>query len=137
MTSRHILIVEDEEKIAGLLCDYLKEAGFRTSTQNNGDRVIAQIKKDPSDLILLDIMLPGKNGMEICREIRQFSNIPNRVFSRSELINRVQGYDFEGYDRTIDSHIKNLHKKIAQKLPGQEIISTVYGIGYKFSASTD
>jgi two-component system response regulator BaeR len=229
MTSRHILIVEDEEKIASLLCDYLKEAGFRTSTQNNGDRVIAQIKKDPSDLILLDIMLPGKNGMELCREIRQFSNIPiimitarveeidrllglelgaddyickpfsprevvarvkaifrrlhaepkthnlvvgsislddkthqvmidkqvlnltpnefgllkimmsqpHRVFSRNELINRVQGYDFEGYGRTIDSHIKNLRKKIAQKLPGQEIISTVYGIGYKFTASTD
>jgi two-component system response regulator BaeR len=229
MTSRHILIVEDEEKIARLLCDYLKEAGFRTSTQNNGDRVIAQIKKDPSDLILLDIMLPGKNGMELCREIRQFSNIPiimitarveeidrllglelgaddyickpfsprevvarvkaifrrlhaeprthnlvigsislddkthqvmidkevlnltpnefgllkimmrqpNRVFSRSELINRVQGYGFEGYDRTIDSHIKNLRKKIAQKLPCQEIITTVYGIGYKFSASSD
>jgi len=229
MTSRHILIVEDEEKIARLLCDYLKEAGFRTSTQNNGDRVIAQIKKDPSDLILLDIMLPGKNGMELCREIRQFSNIPiimitarveeidrllglelgaddyickpfsprevvarvkaifrrlqaeppthnlvigsislddkthqvmidkqvlnltpnefgllkimmsqpNRVFSRNELINQVQGYDFEGYDRTIDSHIKNLRKKIAQKLPDQEIISTVYGVGYKFRASSD
>ncbi len=137
MTSRHILIVEDEEKIASLLCDYLKEAGFRTSTQNNGDRVIAQIKKDPSDLILLDIMLPGKNGIELCQEIRQFSNIPNRVFSRSELINQVQGYDFEGYDRTIDSHIKNLRKKIDQKPPGQEIISTVYGIGYKFTASTD
>ena len=121
MTSRHILIVEDEEKIASLLCDYLKEAGFRTSTQNNGDRVIAQIKKDPSDLILLDIMMRR----------------PNRVFSRSELINRVQGYEFEGYDRTIDSHIKNLRKKIARKLPGQEIITTVYGVGYKFSASSD
>ena len=229
MTSRHILIVEDEEKIASLLCDYLKAAGFRTSTQNNGDRVIAQINKDPSDLILLDIMLPGKNGMELCREIRQFSTIPiimitarveeidrllglelgaddyickpfsprevvarvkaifrrlhakplthnlvigsisledkthqvmidkqvlnltpnefgllkimmsqpNRVFSRSELINRVQGYDFEGYDRTIDTHIKNLRKKIAQKLPDQEVISTVYGVGYKFNASSD
>jgi two-component system response regulator BaeR len=229
MASKHILIVEDEMKIASLLCDYLKAAGFRTSTQNHGDRVIAQIKKEPSDLILLDIMLPGKNGMELCREIRQFSSIPiimitarieeidrllglelgaddyickpfsprevvarvkavfrrvhaeprsnhlvvgsillddkahrvmidkqelsltpnefgllkimmsqpDRVFSRSELINRVQGYDFEGYDRTIDTHIKNLRKKIAQKLPGQEIISTVYGVGYKFTASSD
>jgi two-component system, OmpR family, response regulator BaeR len=229
MTSRHILIVEDEQKIASLLGDYLKEAGFRTSTQSNGDRVIAQIKKDPSDLILLDIMLPGKNGIELCREIRQFSNIPiimitarveeidrllglelgaddyickpfsprevvarvkaifrrlhaepqthnlvvgsislddkthqvmidkqllnltpnefgllkilmshpNRVFSRNELISRIQGYDFEGYDRTIDSHIKNLRKKIAERLPGQEIIRTVYGVGYKFIASAD
>lgn len=226
MTSRHILVVEDEAKIASLLCDYLKEAGFKTATQGNGNHVIAQIKKDPPDLILLDIMLPGKDGMELCREIRQFSSVPiimltarveeidrllglelgaddyickpfsprevvarvkavfrrvhtqpqmnnlvvgsisldneshqvtigkqvlnltpnefgllkimmgrpNRVFTRSELINRVQGYDFEGYDRTIDTHIKNLRKKIAQKLPDQEIISTVYGVGYKFNA---
>jgi two-component system response regulator BaeR len=62
---------------------------------------------------------------------------PNRVFTRSELINRVQGYGFEGYDRTIDTHIKNLRKKIDRQLPGQEIISTVYGIGYKFSVSSD
>jgi two-component system response regulator BaeR len=229
MNSKLILVVEDEEKISSLLCDYLKAAGFRTSTQNNGDRVISHIKKDPPDLILLDVMLPGKDGMELCREIRQFSNVPilmitarveeidrllglelgaddyickpfsprevvarvravfrrvhaepredhlvvgsislndethqvmidkkvlnltpnefgllkimmsrpNRVFSRSELINRVQGYDFEGYDRTIDTHIKNLRKKIARRLPGQEIISTVYGIGYKFNTPAD
>ena len=62
---------------------------------------------------------------------------PGRVHSRFELINKVQGYDFEGYDRTIDTHIKNLRKKIAQKLPGQEIINTVYGIGYRFSAEPD
>jgi two-component system response regulator BaeR len=229
MISRHILVVEDEKKIADLLCDYLEEAGFRTSTQDNGNRVITQVKKDAPDLILLDVMLPGKDGMELCREIRQVSNIPiimitarveeidrllglelgaddyickpfsprevvarvktvfrrvhaepqtnnlvvgsislddeshqvmignqmlnltpnefgllkimmsrpNRVFTRSELINRVQGYGFEGYDRTIDTHIKNLRKKIDRQLPGQEIISTVYGIGYKFSVSSD
>jgi two-component system response regulator BaeR len=61
--------------------------------------------------------------------------MPNRVFSRSELINRVQGYDFEGYDRTIDTHIKNLRKKIAQMLPDRDVIHTVYGIGYKFTDS--
>ena len=58
---------------------------------------------------------------------------PGRVFSRDELLARVQGYDCEGYDRTIDSHIKNLRKKIAVHLPGQEVITTVYGIGYKLS----
>ncbi|MEE4264367.1 MAG: response regulator [Desulfobacteraceae bacterium] len=229
MTAKHILIVEDEKKIADLLCDYLKAAGFRTSAQNNGDRVISQVKKDPPNLILLDIMLPGKDGMQLCRAIRQFSNVPiimitarveeidrllglelgaddyickpfsprevvarvravfrrvdaepredhlvvgsislddethqvmidkkvlnltpnefgllkimmsrpNRVFSRNELISRVQGYDFEGYDRTIDTHIKNLRKKIARRLPNREIISTVYGVGYKFKAPLD
>lgn len=229
MTTRHILVVEDEEKIARLLCDYMEAAGFRASSQANGDRVVAQVKKDAPDLILLDIMLPGMDGMEVCREIRKFSNVPiimitarveeidrllglelgaddyickpfslrevvarvkavfrrvhaesragnlavgpvsldaethqvridkhilnltpnefgllkvlmvhpNRVFSRTELINRVQGYDFEGYDRTIDTHIKNLRKKIARRLPGREIISTVYGVGYKFNAPAD
>ena len=62
---------------------------------------------------------------------------PNRVFSRNELINKVQGYDFEGYDRTIDTHIKNLRKKIAETLPDHEIISTVYGVGYKFNVPAD
>ena len=229
MSAKHILVVEDEEKLTRLLCDYLKQAGFRTASQDNGDRVIAQVKKEPPDLILLDIMLPGKDGMALCREIRQFSNVPiimitarveeidrllglelgaddyickpfsprevvarvkaifrrvdaaprtsrmvvgsislddethqvmieqqvlnltpsefgllkvmmqqpDRVFSRSELINRVQGYDFEGYDRTIDTHIKNLRKKIVQILPGQEIISTVYGVGYRFNKPLD
>jgi len=173
----------------------------------------------------LDIMLPGKDGMEICREIRKFSTVPiimltakveeidrliglelgaddyickpfsprevvarvkavlrrampepvqeqlmagpiilnqlthhvsinsnelaltnsefelltvfmeqpERVFSRNDLISMVQGYDFEGYDRTIDSHIKNLRKKMDQQLPGQKMIQTVYGVGYKFT----
>jgi two-component system response regulator BaeR len=56
---------------------------------------------------------------------------PGRVFSRSELVSRVQGYDYEGYDRTVDSHIKNLRRKIAGLLPGREIICSVYGVGYK------
>lgn len=60
---------------------------------------------------------------------------PDRVFTRSELLDKVQGYQFEGYDRTIDTHIKNLRKKISEKLPGCEIIRTVYGVGYKVSLS--
>jgi len=59
---------------------------------------------------------------------------PNRIFSRNELIGVIQGYDFEGYDRTIDSHVKNLRKKIARHLPGREVISTIYGLGYRLNA---
>lgn len=62
---------------------------------------------------------------------------PNRVFTRGELLDLVQGYSFDGYERTIDSHIKNLRKKIAEKLPEQEIIHTVYGIGYKLGIVSD
>jgi two-component system response regulator BaeR len=226
MTHEHILIVEDEKKIAELLRDYLVGAGFEVSCHDRGGQVIKFVKKSPPALILLDIMLPDTDGKDICREIRKFSNIPiimitakaeevdrliglelgaddyickpfsprevvarvkavlrrisisgkvsnelvfgnlavdesahmasvgneildltpsefnllkvlmtrpDRVFTRSELMDKVQGYQFEGYDRTIDTHIKNLRKKIAEKLPGREIIRTVYGVGYKLS----
>jgi two-component system response regulator BaeR len=229
MEQEHILIVEDEPKIADLLRDYLQEAGFKVSCLDRGDPVVSIVKKEPPTLILLDIMLPGTDGKDVCREIRKFSNIPilmitakveeidrliglelgaddyickpfsprevvarvkavlrrvhsptpaprlvagpislddatrqvsvdgqvlhltpsefallrimmghpDRVFSRSELLDKVQGYQFEGYDRTIDSHIKNLRKKISEKLPGREVIHTVYGIGYKFSVEAE
>lgn len=226
MAHEHILVVEDEKKIAELLRDYLVGAGFEVSCHDRGGQVVKFVNKSPPALILLDIMLPDTDGKDICREIRKFSNIPimmitakseevdrliglelgaddyickpfsprevvarvkavlrrisisgkvpnelifgnlevdesahrasvgsevldltpsefnllkvlmtrpDRVFTRSELIDKVQGYQFEGYDRTIDTHIKNLRKKISEKLPDREIIRTVYGVGYKLS----
>ncbi|MCG8549330.1 MAG: response regulator transcription factor [Desulfobacterales bacterium] len=56
---------------------------------------------------------------------------PNRVFTRAQLIETVQGYNYDGYERTIDFHIKNLRKKIAEHLPGQKLIQASYGLGYK------
>ncbi|MDM8553291.1 response regulator [Desulfococcaceae bacterium HSG7] len=202
MATGHILIVKDEQEIADLFRDYLLNEGYTTSWLKNGNSVIPHIKKKPPTLILLDLMLPGTGGTEICREIRKFSNVPimmvtakveeidriigleigaddymckpfspkevvarkkavlrrffsqssgkilqvgairmnkdtykvtiddnkleltlneftifkvmlaqpERVFSRAQLINRVQGYDFDGYERTVDFHIKNLRK---------------------------
>lgn len=60
---------------------------------------------------------------------------PGRVYTRLELINRVQGYDFEGYERTIDTHIKNLRQKIEQEPKNPRFIQTVFGVGYKFEES--
>ncbi len=229
MHGRDILIVEDEIKIAGILQDYLIKAGYRVSFLDRGDTVVPYVKQHSPCLILLDIMIPGKDGMEVCRDVRRFSDVPiimvtarveeidrllglelgaddyickpfsprevvarvkavlrriyapqtektlvvgevsliqtthqvfvdghelkltpceysllktllghpNRIFSRNELINIVQGYDFDGYDRTIDSHIKNLRKKIARHAPGKEVISTIYGIGYKWTACAE
>ena len=57
---------------------------------------------------------------------------PGRVYSRFELINRVRGYEFEGYERTIDSHVKNLRRKIEAVRPGGSGIASVYGVGYRF-----
>jgi two-component system response regulator BaeR len=229
MAHESILIVEDERKLADLLRDYLSEAGYTVSWLDRGDRVVSRVKQDPPALILLDIMLPGMDGTEVCRDIRKFSQIPvlmitarveevdriiglelgaddyickpfsprevvarvkavlrraysepkttrlvvgpisldettrrvsvndealnltpsefgllkilmahpGRVFSRSELLDKVQGYQFEGYDRTIDTHIKNIRKKIAEKLPARDVIHTVYGIGYKFDIAAE
>ncbi len=227
--SRDILVVEDEIKIAEILKDYLVSAGYRVSRLDRGDLVFSHVKQNDPSLILLDVMIPGMNGWDVCRGIRQFSNVPiimitarveeidrllglelgaddyickpfsprevvarvnavlrrmysphaqktieaaglvmteetrqvlaggtelkltpceynllkmllshpDRIFSRNELINVVQGYDFEGYDRTIDSNVKNLRKKIAKYLPDKDIISTIYGVGYKLNSRPD
>lgn len=227
MADEHILIVEDESKIAELLKDYLRKAGFTVSCLTRGDEAVEKINRTAPALVLLDIMLPGADGITVCREVRKFSDIPiimvtakveeidrligleigaddyickpfsprevvarvkavlrragpgqsfrrlaagpivldkttrqvtidgqpisltpsefgllnvlmgypERVFSRGELLDKVQGYQYAGYDRTIDSHIKNLRKKIAARLPDKEIILTLYGVGYKFSSN--
>ena len=226
--NEHILIVEDEKKIALLLKDYLESNGYRASHIDSGDKVIGFIKSNSIDLILLDIMLPGVDGISLCRSIRGFSNIPiifatakveeidallglemgaddyirkpfrprevvarvkavlrrvngppmdsakkvgalslreeerlimindtlleltpnefgilkafiylpDKVFSRAELVEKVQGYSFDGYERTIDTHIKNIRKKLDRLLPGREIIKAVYGVGYRLDRSS-
>jgi two-component system response regulator BaeR len=224
MPNHSILVVEDDPKIARLLKDYLARDGFNATVLGRGDTVVQEVRTHPPDLILLDIMLPGKDGLTLCREIRGFSSVPilmltakveeidrllglelgaddyickpfsprevvarvkavlrrthpestaetlaagpividisghratvndsdlkltpnefallrvlmarpGRVYSRSDLVSRIQGYNFEGYDRTIDSHIKNLRKKVSEHLPRQNIIRTIYGVGYAF-----
>ena len=227
MPNGTILIVEDETKIVEILRDYLLKADYEVEVLGRGDPVVSYVRETPPALILLDLMIPGMDGMSVCREVRKFSPVPiimvtarveeidrllglelgaddyickpfsprevvarvravlrryvpeetggkgftvgplsldsenrlvfisgkelkltrseygllealigrpNRIFSRSELIDTVQGYSFEGYDRTIDTHIKNLRKKIAVELPGMDIISTVYGMGYRLNA---
>ncbi|MGO9120263.1 MAG: response regulator [Desulfomonilaceae bacterium] len=225
MAGKNVLIVEDETKIAELLRDYLVAAGFLATIVERGDLAVAEVRKNAPALVILDIMLPGMDGMDVCREIRKFSTIPiimltarveeidriiglelgaddyvckpfspreivarvkavlrrslprheklrldvgpismdcaahevtvrgkpvnltpnefvllkvlmarpNRAFTRGELMNLVQGYNSNVYDRTIDSHIKNLRRKMAEKLPESEVISTIYGVGYKLS----
>ncbi len=228
MAEEHILVIEDEKKIADILKDYLFKAGFKVTCLSRGDEAIEKINAISPALILLDLMLPGMDGISVCREVRKVSNIPiimvtakveeidrligleigaddyickpfsprevvarvkavlrrtrpceasrrliagpivldenthqvtihgtplnltpsefgllnvlaaypGRVFSRSELLDKVQGYQFDGYDRTIDSHIKNLRKKIAGILPEKDIIQTIYGLGYKLNLTS-
>ncbi len=224
MTS-HILIVEDEPKLASLISDYLAQSGYKTSIIANGLEVLPFVKSTSPDLVLLDLMLPGKDGMEICKEVRQFSVVPiimitarieeidrllglelgaddyickpfsprevvarvkavlrrfqptsivsnnektnvitldkerykatingqeitltavefqlfdklfsepGRIYSREQLMDHIYQDHRVVSDRTIDSHIKKIRKKVTGALPRQEMIHSVYGVGYKY-----
>ncbi len=216
-----ILVIEDEPQLSALLNDYLEQSGYIAHIISDGQEAIAGIKEIKPDLILLDIMLPGKDGMTICKETREFSSIPiimvtarveeidrllglelgaddyickpfsprevvarvkavlrrttdgfntppaglnldearfradlhgknikltavefqllkilvsepGRIFSRAQLMDNIYDDHRIVSDRTIDSHIKKLRKKIAEVASGEELIHSVYGVGYKF-----
>ncbi len=84
-----------------------------------------------------------KKGMPVVLTTTEFRILaalaekPGRVLSRLQLINMVQGYDFEGYDRTIDAHVKNLRHKIEEDPRNPIFVRTVYGVGYKFTGTPD
>lgn len=219
--SAFILIVEDEPKLAALLGDYLKAAGHETAWIANGLEVIPAIRARAPDLVLLDLMLPGRDGLDICRELRSFSELPvimmtarveeidrllglelgaddyickpysprevvarckavlrrnrhtaptaaaalridearwqasfhgveldltpvefrllrtlsaapGRVFSREQLLDGLYDDHRVVTDRTVDSHIKNLRRKLEQIAPEEPLIRSIYGVGYRF-----
>ena len=85
-----ILIVEDEPKIADLLRKYLQNANFQTHWLDNGAVVSEWVRQEQPTLILLDLMLPGKDGVEVCKEIRKFSHVPIIMLTaRVEEIDRL------------------------------------------------
>ena len=219
--SGKILIVEDEKKLAALLSDYLKQSGFETFCLDNGSDAVPWIREHTPDLIVLDLMLPGRDGLEICKDLRTFSTVPvimvtarieeidrllglelgaddyickpfsprevvarvkavlrrtgdgqmihasglvldetrylatlngheldltavefkllkflaanpGRIYGRQQLMDRIYPDQRIVSDRTIDSHIKKLRKKIDGVCTGKELIHSVYGVGYKF-----
>lgn len=230
MQQKKILIVEDDKKIALVLRDYLEKENFRVTLLHRGDGVLHNFRANPPDAILLDILLPGEDGLEVFKKLRAISNVPilfitarienadrllglemgaddyickpfmprevvarvkavlrraqfspegggilvsgpiavdlskrqatifeselqltpvefellrlfisrpGQVFTRNDLIAAVRGANFIGFDRTVDSHICNLRKKISERLPEENLIHTVYGIGYSFRAAQD
>ena len=100
-TGEHcILIVEDEPKIAALLVDYLQaHGGYRTRTVHRGDKVLDEFRRDPPDLVLLDLMLPGLDGIEVCKRLRAESAVPIiMVTARVEEIDRLLGLELGADD---------------------------------------
>ena len=227
MVSKRVLVVDDDVKTVELVKLYLNRDGYRVLTAYDGIEALRLARESHPDLIVLDLMLPGIDGLEVCRTLRAESDVPiimltartteqdrltgldlgaddyvpkpfspkelaarvrvvlrrlpgemlqrgpaeirhgdliinfrkyeaslagrplnltpiefkllgvlvrepGRVFSRGELIERALGYDFEGFDRTIDVHIRNLRRKLEPDPNYPRYIKTVYGVGYKF-----
>ena len=220
-----ILVVDDEARIVKLVRDYLERAGFHVLAAHDGETALRVVRRDQPDLILLDLMLPGVDGLDVCRRLRQESGVPiimltarveeadrivglelgaddyvtkpfsprelvarvratlrrasgevgpatilrageveldtasltamvadqpvdltptefyllaalarqpGRVFSREQLLEAVHGVAFDGYDRSVDSHIKNLRRKLEPDPGSPRYVQTVYGVGYRF-----
>jgi two-component system response regulator BaeR len=222
-----VLVVEDDEHVAAVQLEHLRQAGLRTEHLARGDAVVAHVRAQAPDLVLLDLMLPGADGTEVCRALRAFSNVPilmvtarveeadrlrgfdlgaddylckpfsprelvarvqallrrlgrlpqpapaqpaaarlleidaagqralchgrpldltpqeyrllavmavqpGRVFPRAQLIELAYDGSTEVFDRAVDSHVKNLRRKLAAAAPGLGFIHSVYGVGYRF-----
>jgi two-component system response regulator BaeR len=98
-TIAHVLIVEDEAKLAMAIRDYLHATAFTTQWVADGRDVISAIKANVFDLVLLDLMLPGRSGLDICRELRSFSDVPLIMLTaRIEEIDRLLGLDIGADD---------------------------------------
>ncbi len=94
-----ILIVEDERRIARFLQMELEHEGFTTASESNGLRAYERIIQEEYDLVLLDIMLPGMDGLTICRNVRKLSNIPIIMLTaKDEIIDKVTGLDIGADD---------------------------------------
>lgn len=219
--STRILVVEDEPDLARILVDYLIHDGFEAHALHDGYAAMGALERDPPDLLLLDIMLPGMDGLAILRRLRQTSRLPvilltarvdeidrlvglesgaddyvckpysprevvarvkavlrrthpdpgnrpgpleidavawqarlagqrldltpkefrllqalaerpGRVLSRARLLDCIADDNLETSERAVDSHMKNLRKKLSQVLPEKELLRSIYGVGFVY-----
>ena len=123
-----ILIVEDEPKLTRLMSNYLRQAGFDTDSVENGLDVLPRVRERMPTLILLDLMLPGRNGVEICKDIRSFSTVPIiMVTARIEEIDRLLGLELGADDyickpfspREVVARVKAVLRRSAVQEPSE------------------
>ncbi len=131
-SSRRMLIVEDEPKIAALLRDYLAAEGYAIDHHAVGTDVVESVRSAPPDLMLLDLMLPGKDGLSICREVRAFSALPIIMLTaRVEEIDRLLGLELSADDyickpfspREVVARVKAVLRRA--NAPGGQIASPI------------
>jgi two-component system response regulator BaeR len=126
-----VLIVEDEVKIAQLLADFLAADGFSSLLVHDGADVINAVKLHEPDCILLDVMLPNKDGFSLCKEIREFSNVPIIFLTaRIDEIDRLMGLGFGADDyvckpfsgREVSARVQAILRRVAPKSDGATAI---------------
>ena len=99
MASARILVVEDDAKIAAILVDYLQQAGFAAELERDGLRAVARVRESAPDCMLLDLNLPGLEGIEVCKQIREFSAVPiAMITARVDEIDRLLGLELGADD---------------------------------------
>lgn len=125
----HILIVEDEQRIARFLQIEMEHEGFTVTTEEDGARAFELIKQESFDLILLDLMLPGMDGMTICRKVREFSQVPIIMLTaRDDVEDKVNGLDIGADDymtkpfaiQELFARIRNVLRKSRGSAPVQD-----------------
>ena len=119
---KSILIVEDEPKLAEVLQEYLQQSGFKVTWLANGLEVVAWVREQQPDLIILDLMLPGKDGLQIFREVRQFTDTPIiMATAKVDEIDRLVGLELGADDyvckpyspRELVVRVKNILRRVA------------------------
>ena len=99
MNAKHVLLVDDEKRIREVVEYALEKSGYRVSAVADGALALAALERDPADLVVLDIMLPGVDGWEVCRRIRAKSVVPILFLSaRSDEVDRIVGLELGGDD---------------------------------------
>ncbi len=94
MSSYKLLLIDDDVRLGSVLVEYLDKYGHKLEHIPNPDQGIERVKQNPPELIILDIMMPGKDGLEVCREIRKFSDVPILFLSaRGETTDRIIGLE--------------------------------------------
>ena len=95
----NILIADDNKQIAAILSEYAKKNGFKSSISYDGEEALNAVKNNDFDIILLDVMMPKKDGFEVCKEIRKFSNVPIiMITAKGEDYEKIMGLDIGADD---------------------------------------
>lgn len=134
----HILLAEDDKALSALMQDFFRAAGVAVTPAYDGEQALVLAQAQPFDLLVLDVMMPHLNGLEVCEAVRQESDVPVIFVTAlgqegDTLAGFRAGTDFDGDERMIDRHIASLRKALGT---ASQHIRAVYGKGYRLGGST-